>query len=187
MNKTDRARWDDALRFAATMHGSQMRKGTSLPYITHPIGVAELLGRYYPTNSDLAIAGLLHDTVEDTAATSEQIRSLFGPAVAALVDGVTKRDGANWRETRQMQIDKIASVELDVVRLKLADAMHNASSVLADLRSEGPAVWKRFRATPADVCWYYGGLLTAIHARLGSEPLVSAYGTVVAELARRRA
>lgn len=186
MNKTDRARWDDALRFASTMHGSQMRKGTALPYIIHPIGVAELLGRHYPDYPDLAIAGLLHDTVEDTSAELEQIRELFGDEVAALVDGVTKRNGANWRATRQMQIDHIADAPVGVVRLKLADAMHNAGSVLADLRNEGPTVWKRFAATPDDVCWYYGGLLSAIRARLGSEPLVSAYDAVVFELKENR-
>src|SRR5450631_1910449 len=78
-----------ALRFAGDAHSGQFRKGTRVPYLIHPLNVAKIL-LDCGCSDELAVAGLLHDTVEDTAVTLEQIRASFGDAVARLVEFATE-------------------------------------------------------------------------------------------------
>jgi (p)ppGpp synthase/HD superfamily hydrolase len=178
-----RERFAVAAAFAADAHKGQLRKGTAIPYITHPLAVAENLARFYPDATDLIVAGVLHDVVEDTDISIEEIEARFGAGVARLVAGATKVNGDSWRQTRQMQIDKLREAELDMVRLKAADAQHNAESMRRDLVAHGPALWKRFRGDADDIRWYYQSMLEIIAHRLPGEPLVDELSRSVAGLA----
>ncbi|GAW49455.1 MULTISPECIES: RelA/SpoT family protein [unclassified Nocardioides] len=125
--KADLALLERAYLTAEKMHGSQMRKSGD-PYITHPLAVTTILADIGMTESTLA-ASLLHDTVEDTPYTLEQVRQDFGDEVAQLVDGVTKLDKVKYGDSAQAEtIRKMIvamSRDIRVLVIKLADRLHN--------------------------------------------------------------
>jgi GTP pyrophosphokinase len=125
--KADLALLERAYNVAAEMHGTQMRKSGD-PYITHPLAVTTILADIGMTESTL-VASLLHDTVEDTAYTLEQVRADFGDEVAQLVDGVTKLDKVKYGDSAQAEtIRKMIvamSRDIRVLVIKLADRLHN--------------------------------------------------------------
>jgi GTP diphosphokinase / guanosine-3',5'-bis(diphosphate) 3'-diphosphatase len=116
-----------AYEVAERYHRGQARK-SGVPYITHPLAVAQLLAAIGMDTTTLA-AALLHDTVEDTNLPIGQVRAEFGPEVAILVDGVTKLDGARWGERAEAETFRkmimAASIDLRVLVIKLADRVHN--------------------------------------------------------------
>ncbi len=125
--KADLALLERAYTIAETMHGTQMRKSGD-PYITHPLAVTTILADIGMTEPTLA-AALLHDTVEDTSYTLEQLRLDFGDEVARLVDGVTKLDKVKYGDSAQAEtIRKMIvamSRDIRVLVIKLADRLHN--------------------------------------------------------------
>ncbi len=125
--KADLALLERAYEVAERMHGSQMRKSGD-PYITHPLAVTTILADIGMTEPTL-VASLLHDTVEDTPYTLEELRSDFGDEVAQLVDGVTKLDKVKYGETAEAEtIRKMIvamSRDIRVLVIKLADRLHN--------------------------------------------------------------
>ncbi len=125
--KADLALLERAYNTAAEMHGTQMRKSGD-PYITHPLAVTTILADIGMTESTL-VAALLHDTVEDTPYTLEQVRADFGDEVAQLVDGVTKLDKVKYGDSAQAEtIRKMIvamSRDIRVLVIKLADRLHN--------------------------------------------------------------
>jgi (p)ppGpp synthase/HD superfamily hydrolase len=188
-------RFDAALSFAAVAHHGQIRKGSGtpgVPYIIHPMHVATILLRH-GFGEDVVIAGLLHDTVEDCEVELATIAQVFGPGVARLVDAVTEKklDGGlrrPWRVRKQEQIAHLEAASAEVAALKAADALHNASSTLADLDQHGAQVWGRFNAGAAETVWYYGEILRACTRWLGAEnPLVRELDAAVARLATHAA
>jgi (p)ppGpp synthase/HD superfamily hydrolase len=141
-------------------------------------------------SEDEAIAGLLHDLVEDGGGPEglERIRAAFGDDVARVVLANTDADGEPmppWAERKAAYIASIAGKAPDELRVSLADKLHNARSIVLDLRTHGDAVWSRFRAgegTP--VRGYYRGLHDAFTARrsaLGplAEPALDELGRMV--------
>ncbi len=167
-------RIDAALVLAARAHRTQVRKGTDIPYIVHPVQVAMILMRH-GFDEDLVIAGVLHDTVEDTDVRADDIRAAFGDGVAALVTAVseTKQDesGARrpWRTRKAEQIAHLEHGDSRVAALKAADSLHNLQSTLADLRATGDAIWRRFNASAEDWMWYHRAIADLVGERLGSE------------------
>ncbi|HCB07546.1 MAG TPA: bifunctional (p)ppGpp synthetase/guanosine-3',5'-bis(diphosphate) 3'-pyrophosphohydrolase [Nocardioides sp.] len=125
--KADLALLERAYDTAAEMHGTQMRKSGD-PYITHPLAVTTILADIGMTEATL-VAALLHDTVEDTSYTLEQVRKDFGDEVAQLVDGVTKLDKVKYGDSAQAEtIRKMIvamSRDIRVLVIKLADRLHN--------------------------------------------------------------
>lgn len=195
------AAWSEALAFAVARHGTAVRKGTRVPYVTHVVAVAEALARYYPEREDLTVAGLLHDVVEDTATSFEEVAAAFGPRVAALVRAVSKDDDAMFRALGSDRAAFLAGLEPDdarealwlarrehllrplrdrtvphdVLRLKAADALANLRSIARDLADPavGEAVWARFRVDRERSLWFYEEVVRAVEASLMGEPLVS--------------
>lgn len=173
-----------ALEFAARHHAGQVRKRTHVPYLTHPVIVAETLAYFYPGNTALVVAGLLHDTVEDTAATMAEVAEAFGAEVAALVEHVTKPapvEGeeddpqAAWRAKRRAMLDALAGAPTDAYRLKAADALANLQAIARDCRHPevGEGVWERFKVGRDESLWYYREILTRVASELGEEPIVA--------------
>ncbi len=161
----------EAIAFATERHAGQVRKGTSLPYIVHPLEVAAHLARAYPDRPALVTAGLLHDTLEDTATTREEIEARFGPEVARLVAAVTKRP---FRAPWALDVR-----DPDVVRLKAADCVSNLRATLVDLRRDGPATFRRFRGGEAAKRAYYERLGRRIAETLPGDPLAERLGRLV--------
>lgn len=168
---------DKALHFAARAHASQVRKGSDIPYITHPVAVAWLLNDV-GESEEVVIAALLHDTVEDTATTLQDVEEHFGHDVATLVAAVTERktdstgQERSWLERKKEQLAHLAdTTDNRIVALKAADATHNIWSMVQDHESLGATVWERFHAGPDAQLWRYEKLLSMVQKRLGHRPL----------------
>jgi len=159
-------RFEDALAFAARLHATQTRKGTEIPYIAHLLAVASLVITH-GGNEDEAIAGLLHDSVEDQGGqpTLEMIRARFGEPVAAIVDGCTDTDVVPkppWRERKERYLKHLASASRSVKLVAAADKLDNVRAIVADYRTHGAAIWSRFNAGPNEQKWFYRGCVTAL-------------------------
>lgn len=158
-----------AFAFAAKHHDRQVRKGTKLPYLTHPANVAVILTRYGCDN-DTVVAGILHDVIEDcirdgyTRAMLEQrIGDKFGPNVLDTVLGVTYRrhddEGVELsaEERKSDYLDRLSEANEEARWVCAADKVHNASSIIADLRRtiDPETVWNRFGGGKASTAGWY--------------------------------
>jgi (p)ppGpp synthase/HD superfamily hydrolase len=180
-------RYGKALAYAAEKHAGQKRKGSRIPYISHPLAVASLVLEY-DGSEDEVIAALLHDVAEDCGGREalDEIRQRFGMRVAAIVEGCSdmlESPKPKWRPRKQTHIENLRDAHRSVRLVAAADKLHNARSILRDYRSEGESVWKRFSATKEDVLWYYGAVTRALEAR-GLSPLVEELDRTVGEIVR---
>ncbi len=179
-------RFEEALGYAARLHRAQMRKGTNIPYITHLLAVAAIVGEHGGTEDEV-IAALLHDAVEDQggANTREEIRRRFGDGVAETVDHVSDTDVVPkppWRERKEAYVARVRDAPRSARLVSAADKLHNARSILRDLRAEGDAVWRRFTGSKEETLWYYRALVEAFRAADGLNELVDDLDDVVEEL-----
>lgn len=152
---------------AAQAHQGQFRKGTKVDYLVHPMEVLEILSSMH-ADTDLMIAGILHDTVEDTPLTLDMIRENFGDNVASLVGRHTENKDLSWKERKTDAVATLRSAEKRYQMLILADALSNLRSMAADYMVEGEELWKRFHAPREKQCWYYGAMRDAM-APLGGQ------------------
>lgn len=151
--------FQQALIYADRLHADQKRKGTEVPYIAHLLSVAALVIEA-GGDEDERIAALLHDAVEDQGGreTLEEIRLEFGERVAAIVEGCTDAytiPKPPWRKRKETYLDHLPEASPSVRRVSLADKLHNARSILRDLRHYGPPVWGRFTGDREGTLWYY--------------------------------
>jgi predicted enzyme related to lactoylglutathione lyase len=179
--------YEEALRLAARAHRNQTRKGTDLPYIAHPVHVSAILQRHgFPREA--VIAALLHDVVEDQDVTVAEVDAQFGAAVAEIVDALSERrsDGQGevrpWQTRKAEAVEQIRQASATAAAVKAADVLHNAQSILVDLRHDGPGVWQRFTRGPAQMLGYYGRIAALVQGKLGVHPLVAELLAVLAEL-----
>ena len=128
-----------ACEYASLAHWEvrQVRKSDGSPYINHPIGVANLLAQAGETDTDLLAAAVLHDVVEDTPKTAEDILREFGPRIAGFVAEVTDDKSLDKDERKRLQIEHAAHASREAQALKMADTLHN----LTDLLRQPPAGW----------------------------------------------
>ena len=166
---------NQAIQVAAAAHGDQKRKGTDIPYITHPFMVAMTLSQAgYP--EDVVVAGVLHDTIEDTDLTLDDIKSRFGKRVADIVQGCSEEDRTlSWKARKQHTIDYLKTAPIEVRAASCADKLDNAMSMLADYREMGESLCDRFNTGKKEQEWYYRGLVTGLCNRLDQEPLGSIF------------
>lgn len=178
-------RFEKALLFAAQRHSKQKRKGTTVPYVSHLLAVSALVLEH-GGSEEQAIAALLHDAVEDRAATLDEIRSRFGERVAKIVWGCSDTDEhpkPPWKARKTAYIEHLKSAALSQRLVSAADKLHNAQSILRDYRVEGERVWDRFNADKTQTLWYYEEVVKALRAH-GSSPLVDELDRVVKEIRR---
>ena len=165
-------RFDRALLYATHVHGGQLRKGTGVPYIAHLLAVAATVLEYHGCE-DMAIAALLHDAVEDQGGEPRlaDIRNRFGARIAEIVracsDSVADTSAGqpkeDWRLRKTRYVEHLGTADQDALLVSLADKVHNARSILRDLREPevGAAVWGRFKASRQDTLWHYRELAKA--------------------------
>lgn len=159
-----------AIEFAVQAHAGQFRKGTSVPYIVHPFAVGRILA-VAGCAREIVIAGFLHDTVEDTAVTPDEIRAIFGERVADLVSAVTESDrSAPWRERKQATLDKLQTADDDELELALADKIDNIRSIRNFLQRDGEQIWERFNRPRADQAWYFRSLASCFQEHIRRAP-----------------
>ena len=176
----------NALSLAVKAHDGQKRKGTNIPYVAHPMGVAAIALDYGATE-DQAIAALLHDVLEDGGAHfAPVIRERFGEAVLAIVEGCT--DGvpdaqgkkADWKDRKLQYLDHLETASAEILLVSGADKLHNARAIVSDLQSIGSAVFDRFTAKRDGTLWYYRQLAGIFSRR--SAPMAKQLDVAVAEM-----
>lgn len=154
-----------AIQFASAAHAGQYRKGTRIPYLIHPLRVAAILLEA-GCSEDLAVAAVLHDTVEDCFVTLDQIRRLFGPRIAELVAGASEPDKTlPWELRKQHTIDYLQTADADQLLVSLADKLDNIRSIREDLALHGELAWLRFRRGRDKQRWYYESLSAVFTGR----------------------
>ena len=119
-----------AYEFARDLHGPQLRKDGS-PFVTHPLAVAQIVAEELHLDSESIVAALLHDTIEDTEATHEQLAKLFSPTIADLVEGVSKLTRVHYTSKEEEQMENLRkmlmamSKDIRVILIKISDRLHN--------------------------------------------------------------
>ena len=159
---------DRAIVFAVKAHAGTERRGKGFPYIVHPMEAVEIVATITP-DQELLAAAALHDTVEDTGVTIEQIRDEFGERVANLVaaesdvfmEGVSEED--SWHQRKQAAIDRLAAAPRDAKIVALGDKLSNMRAIARDYAVKGDELWKIFHAKdPDDHEWHYRGLANSL-------------------------
>lgn len=161
-------RLERAIKFAAQKHDGQLRiEKERLPYITHLISVAVLVSSH-TDDEDCIIAALLHDTLEDTKTSVEEIGEQFGSTVAAYVGAVTEKKVADWKASKQSYIDQLKIVPEGALIIAAADKIHNIASRLSLVEDMGTAVFAKWNHTPAEYHWYHREVFSVIQSRLSN-------------------
>ena len=159
---------DRAIVFAVRAHAGTERRGKGFPYIVHPMEAVEIVATMTP-DQELLAAAALHDTVEDTDVTVEQIRAEFGERIASLVvaesdtieQGVSEED--SWHARKQAAIDRIANASHDAKIVALGDKLSNMRAIARDYTMQGDALWSLFHTKdPKEHEWHYRGLADAL-------------------------
>ena len=145
---------DQAINFAVKCHSGDVRKGTDRPYILHPVEALQILASMN-ADTNLMIAGVLHDTLEDTDATLETIASMFGDDVAELVDSHTEDKRKTWYQRKLYTVTTLPEEDLRHKMLTIADKLANLRSIYADYKTIGDELWTRFNAPKELQAWYY--------------------------------
>lgn len=159
------ARFEQALTFAYRLHATQVRKGSRVPYVSHLMAVAGLVLEHGGTQ-DEAIAGLLHDAVEDQGGdpVRHEIEKMFGASVLDIVNGCTDADvkpKPPWKARKERYVAHVREAPHSVRLVSASDKLHNARTMLADLRIDGARLWDRFSASRDETLWYYHALVDA--------------------------
>jgi len=159
---------DRAIVFAVRAHAGTERRGKGFPYIVHPMEAVEIVATMTP-DQELLAAAALHDTVEDTDVTIEQIRSEFGERVASFVaaesDEPHQRPDSveNWRVRKQAAIDRLVHASRDAKIVALGDKLSNMRAIARDYAEQGDRLWDLFHAKDTkDHEWHYRGLADAL-------------------------
>jgi len=163
-----------AMAAAAQIHGIQARKGTTIPYLSHLLGTCAI-ALDYGANEDEAIAALLHDAIEDGEPTEAARMTVwsFGEEVGRIVEGCTDADThpkPPWRERKEKYLESLASKDRSILLVSASDKLHNARSIVRDLRVVGEDLWERFSAPRDQTLWYYRSLVTGYRGNPAHTP-----------------
>ena len=159
---------DRAIVFAVRAHAGTERRGKGFPYIVHPMEAVEIVATM-TNDQELLAAAALHDTVEDTDVTVEQIRTEFGDHIASLVasesdivlDGLSDED--SWHIRKQTAIDRLARASHDVKTVALGDKLSNMRAIARDYALQGDALWSLFHVKGRkEHEWHYRGLAASL-------------------------
>ncbi len=176
--------YEKAIIFAARAHDGQTRKGDGAPYITHPYTVAFMLAEQ-ECSDEAIIAGLLHDTVEDTSVTLEDIHRQFGGGIAHIVEICSEPDKSlQWEERKRHTIQVVKTAPVDAKYVVCADKLHNLRSLMAAHQRLGDDVWSRFSRGYAEQRWYAESLVQSIFYGLDKteiKPMLLEYKKLVEE------
>ena len=159
---------DRAIVFAVQAHHNTERRGKGFPYIVHPMEAVEIVASITP-DQELLAAAALHDTIEDTDVTVEDIRREFGDRVAELVhaesdqftEGVSEED--SWHDRKQAAIDRLRNASHDAKIVAIGDKLSNMRAIWRDYQVKGDELWKIFHVKDkASHEWHYRGLAASL-------------------------
>lgn len=155
---------EHALEIAAKAHQGQYRKGTDTPYISHPYAVGLLLTEA-GCREAVIIAGILHDTVEDTPLTLDFIQAEFGEEIAHIVDGCSENKRLRWRARKTERIEALKTASMEVCLVTCADKLHNLRTIISEYEQIGDAVWERFHGDIEAQGWYYRSVVRSLQLK----------------------
>ncbi len=170
---------DKALRMAFAAHEGQMRH-EGIPYITHPVAVALMLAQH-GFAQEVVAAALVHDVLEDTAVTEDEMRKELGDAVTGIVLAVSYDHALSWREQRERYIESVRQGSEGAKAVSVADKVHNAQSLLNLHAAGGPAIWSKFHTTREQKLWFEEAMLAMLKDSW-QHPLVEEYEALVVKL-----
>jgi myo-inositol-1(or 4)-monophosphatase len=162
--------FDKAAHFAISAHANTERRAKGFPYIIHPMEAAAIVATM-TTDPELLAAAILHDTLEDTEVTFEELRSQFGNRVAYLVlaESNIKKNGilrqTTWRESKSRAVERLANASHEGKIVAMGDKLSNLRAIASDYQLIGDQLWSRFHAPEGkkDVEWYYRALFDALN------------------------
>ena len=167
-------RINQALVVVAKAHDSQTRKGTDIPYISHPVAVA-LLASEHTDDEDVIIGALFHDVLEDVSPdiySEQEMRADFGDRVTDLVKAVSEDKRPDepekpWKERKVAYIEHLRQeADTGAVVISAADKTHNLLSIIQDYQVHGDDLWSRFNAPKEEQLWYYQTVTGVIKEKL---------------------
>ena len=166
----------DAIRFATEKHEGQYRKGTVIPYIVHPIETMQILNSI-DAGMNLLMAGVLHDTLEDTPVTESDLRKNFGDRITDLVIGASEPDKSlSWEKRKEHTLNTLQQLtDTEQLMVICADKLSNITSIANDLRTHGDTVWSCFNRGYQSQKWYYCSLSKIFEKHTLASPLFSEY------------
>jgi len=160
-NVSDGELLNRAIKFAVDKHAGQVRKGTNIPYITHPLETMTILNAMR-ADTNLLIAGLLHDTLEDTDTSPNEILKNFNKDVVELVAEHTEDKTKSWDQRKKYEIKELEQASKRVKMLVMADKVSNLRNMFLDYCELGDEFWSRFNAPKTKQAWYYSKLIDAL-------------------------
>ncbi len=175
MNLTEKA-----LRLAARAHEGQMRKEGGLPYIIHPVMVAFMLERSGFDEQTVA-AALVHDVLEDTQTSAEELERELGSGVRSMVEALTYDKTLPWKEQRLHYIESVRASGGEVKAICTADKIHNAQSLIASHEKEGKDVWTHFTRGKEDKLWFEEEVLKMLQESW-DHALIGEYAVLIAQM-----
>lgn len=159
---------DRAIEFAVKAHSNTERRGKGFPYIVHPLEAMEIVATMTP-DQELLAAAALHDTIEDTSVTIDDLRREFGDRVATIVEAESDKflegipDEASWHQRKQAAIDRIAAAPFESKIVAMGDKLSNMRAIWRDYQEQGNELWKIFHAKDKkDHEWHYRGLAASL-------------------------
>jgi len=181
------SRLQRAFRYAAGKHAGQTRKQTAVPYLSHLMAVTSLVLEA-GGDEEMAIAALLHDVVEDCGGMPRlrEIRRMFGPRVARIVEGCTDsfvNPKLEWIVRKGEYLKKLKHHDHETRLVSACDKLHNVRTVIADYRQDGERIWRRFNGGREGTLWYYRALNDEFQRKKGNR-ITRDLALAVAELER---
>ena len=171
---------DKAIEFATKVHEGQFRKGTSRPYIVHPIEVSDIVATM-TEDEEIISAAVLHDTIEDCeSVTAEVLERDFGPRVAGMVALESEDKSKTWKERKGATIRFIKTAPREVQMIGLADKLSNMRDIDRDYPVHGEELWNRFRMKSKQaIAWYYKGVRDSLKDTFAGVPAYEEYCRLV--------
>ncbi|MFR9482175.1 HD domain-containing protein [Corynebacterium amycolatum] len=169
---------------ASRAHDGHYRKGSGVPYISHPMAVM-LIAASVTNDEDVLLAALFHDILEDVPEnySRAEMEDEFGPRVVEIVEGVTKDSSLpSWQERADAYLEQLSRGSAESIIVAAADKFHNLSQTLEDLDREGHSLWRRFRSTPSQQLWWYTSVRNVIAERLPDMPLLADLSVLIERL-----
>ena len=159
---------DRAIVFAVEAHRNTERRGKGFPYIVHPMEAVEIVATI-TNDQELLAAAILHDTIEDTDVTCEQLKREFGDRIADIVyaesdrfvEGVSEEN--SWHVRKQAAITRLAEAPHDAKIVAMGDKLSNMRAIARDYKMKGDALWQIFHVTDKEShAWHYRGLADSL-------------------------
>lgn len=161
-----------AINVAVKCHKKAFRKGKDVPYLVHPLTVGLILSQV-TKNEDIIIAGILHDTVEDTEMTIKELEKEFGKNVSRMVNDVTEQDKSlSWEIRKKLALEHIKHMKKDSLLVKSADVLQNLTDQIEDYKIEGDKMFKRFNSPKDKQLKRYNNLILEFKKAWKENPLL---------------